>query len=57
MSTTSDVENIEENNVNNRPGDVQRSNSTLSQDFTHESDYKEKNILSWIVHLIRLKYF
>lgn len=53
--STSDTENVEENNVNGRPGDLVRSNSTLSKDFTHESDYTEKNVFSWIVHMIKLK--
>lgn len=51
LSTNSEVEETS----NNKPSDFARSNSTLSQDFTHASEYKEKNVLSWIVHLFKLK--
>lgn len=39
-----------DNNVN-----LARSDSTISQDFTHNNEYKEKNIFSWILNVFRLK--
>ncbi|CAF0879653.1 unnamed protein product [Brachionus calyciflorus] len=55
LSTTSDLENIDETSRNQRPNDLARSNSTISQDFTHASEYKENKFFSWIVHMFKLK--
>lgn len=47
----SDETNAEGSNNTN----VSRSDSTISQDFTHNNEYKEKNIIYWVLNVFRLK--